>query len=113
MDEPFGALDAITKAALQDVLLNVQRQTDTTIVFITHDLDEAIYLSDRVLVHDGHTRCDHIGRGYRNPTSTRSIGDPRTTAIPAGPSSAWSDRCEPRMANRARVAPSGCYCPLP
>ena len=53
MDEPFGALDAITKAALQDVLLNVQRQTDTTIVFITHDLDEAIYLSDRVLVMTG------------------------------------------------------------
>ena len=53
MDEPFGALDAITKAVLQDVLLNVQRQTDTTIVFITHDLDEAIYLSDRVLVMTG------------------------------------------------------------
>ena len=53
MDEPFGALDAITKAVLQDVLLNVQRQTDATIVFITHDLDEAIYLSDRVLVMTG------------------------------------------------------------
>ena len=55
MDEPFGALDAITKAALQDVLLNVQRQTDTTIVFITHDLDEAIYLGDRVLVMTSRT----------------------------------------------------------
>ena len=53
MDEPFGALDAITKAVLQDVLLSVQRQTDATIVFITHDLDEAIYLSDRVLVMTG------------------------------------------------------------
>jgi NitT/TauT family transport system ATP-binding protein len=53
MDEPFGALDAITKAALQDVLLNVQMQTDATVVFITHDLDEAIYLSDRVLVLAG------------------------------------------------------------
>ena len=53
MDEPFGALDAITKAALQDVLLNVQQQTDATVVFITHDLDEAIYLSDRVLVLAG------------------------------------------------------------
>ena len=53
MDEPFGALDAITKAALQDVLLDVQRQTDATVVFITHDLDEAIYLSDRVLVLSG------------------------------------------------------------
>ena len=53
MDEPFGALDAITKASLQDVLLDVQRETDATVVFITHDLDEAIYLSDRVLVISG------------------------------------------------------------
>ena len=50
MDEPFGALDAITKAALQDILLEVQRKTGATIVFVTHDLDEAIYLSDRVVV---------------------------------------------------------------
>ena len=53
MDEPFGALDAITKASLQDVLLGVQKQTGATVVFITHDLDEAIYLSDRVLVLTG------------------------------------------------------------
>jgi NitT/TauT family transport system ATP-binding protein len=53
MDEPFGALDAITKATLQDVVLDVRQQTGATIVFITHDLDEAIYLSDRVLVLSG------------------------------------------------------------
>ena len=53
MDEPFGALDAITKAVLQDVLLSVQEETAATVVFITHDLDEAIYLSDRVLVMSG------------------------------------------------------------
>lgn len=53
MDEPFGALDALTKATLQDVLLNIHEETRTTIVFITHDLDEAIYLSDRVLVLAG------------------------------------------------------------
>jgi ABC-type nitrate/sulfonate/bicarbonate transport system ATPase subunit len=53
MDEPFGALDAITKASLQDVLLSVQQETQATVVFITHDLDEAIYLSDRVLVISG------------------------------------------------------------
>jgi NitT/TauT family transport system ATP-binding protein len=50
MDEPFGALDAITKATLQDMVLQVHEQTGTTIVFVTHDLEEAIYLSDRVLV---------------------------------------------------------------
>ncbi len=53
MDEPFGALDAITKATLQDVLLSVQQETGATVVFITHDLDEAIYLGDRVLVISG------------------------------------------------------------
>jgi NitT/TauT family transport system ATP-binding protein len=53
MDEPFGALDAMTRAGLQDELLRVQAQTGATIVFITHDLDEAIYLADRVLVLAG------------------------------------------------------------
>jgi len=53
MDEPFGALDAITKATLQDELLRVQAQTGATTVFITHDIEEAIYLSDRVLVIAG------------------------------------------------------------
>jgi NitT/TauT family transport system ATP-binding protein len=53
MDEPFGALDAMTKATLQDVLLDVQARTNATVVFVTHDLDEAIYLSDRVIVLAG------------------------------------------------------------
>lgn len=53
MDEPFGALDAITKSVLQDELLQIQRQTNTTIVFITHDIEEAVYLSHRVVVLSG------------------------------------------------------------
>ncbi len=52
MDEPFGALDAQTRAQMQSYLLQIWRQVDITILFITHDLDEAIYLSDRVLVLD-------------------------------------------------------------
>jgi NitT/TauT family transport system ATP-binding protein len=50
MDEPFGALDAMTKAQLQDELQTVHKVTGATIVFVTHDIEEAIYLSDRVLV---------------------------------------------------------------
>lgn len=50
MDEPFGALDAMTKAQLQDELQTVHKATGATIVFVTHDIEEAVYLSDRVLV---------------------------------------------------------------
>jgi NitT/TauT family transport system ATP-binding protein len=53
MDEPFAALDAMTKASLQDELLRVRQQTDASIVFITHDIEEAIYLGDRVAVLRG------------------------------------------------------------
>ena len=53
MDEPFGALDAMTKEQLQDELLAVHAATGATIVFVTHDIEEAIYLSDRVLVLAG------------------------------------------------------------
>lgn len=50
MDEPFGALDAITRQSLQDEVLKLTREHGTTVVFITHDLEEAIYLGDRVIV---------------------------------------------------------------
>jgi NitT/TauT family transport system ATP-binding protein len=50
MDEPFGALDALTRQRLQDQLLGIWADTKTTIVFITHDLEEAIYLGDRIIV---------------------------------------------------------------
>src|SRR4051794_8945436 len=53
MDEPFGALDAMTKASLQDELLGVHARTGTSLVFITHDIDEAVYLGDRVIVLGG------------------------------------------------------------
>ena len=54
MDEPFGALDAQTRAKMQAHLLDIWRNIDVTIVFITHDLDEAILLADRVLVLKAH-----------------------------------------------------------
>jgi len=50
MDEPFGALDAITRDILQDHLLGLQAETRKTVVFVTHSVDEALYLSDRVIV---------------------------------------------------------------
>jgi len=50
MDEPFGALDAQTRADLEDLVMTVRDEFDVTIVFVTHDIDESIYLADRVLV---------------------------------------------------------------
>ena len=50
MDEPFGSVDAQTRADLQDQLLDVWRAHDSTIVMVTHDIDESVYLADRVVV---------------------------------------------------------------
>ena len=49
MDEPFGALDAQTRSQMQKYLLEVWKNIDITILFVTHDLDEAVFLSDRIL----------------------------------------------------------------
>ena len=54
MDEPFGALDAQTRAKMQHHLLDIWKNLDITILFITHDLDEAVYLADRILVLKPH-----------------------------------------------------------
>ncbi|NEQ29589.1 MAG: ABC transporter ATP-binding protein [Leptolyngbya sp. SIO4C5] len=50
MDEPFGAIDAITRTALQDEILRLQHQLQKTILFVSHDVDEAMRLADRILV---------------------------------------------------------------
>jgi NitT/TauT family transport system ATP-binding protein len=50
MDEPFGSLDALTRLELEDTILKLWGELSTTILFITHDIEEAIYLSDRILL---------------------------------------------------------------
>jgi NitT/TauT family transport system ATP-binding protein len=53
MDEPFSALDALTREALQDELLRIWAATGVTVLFVTHDIDEAAYLADRIVVLAG------------------------------------------------------------
>ena len=73
MDEPFGALDEITRAKLQNELLKIRRELDLTIVFITHDLKEAARLGDRIFVMDKGTLVsictpEELQQQYENHT---------------------------------------------
>lgn len=86
MDEPFSALDAQTRARMQAYLLEIWKKVDVTVVFITHDLDEAIFLADRILVLSAHPgrlqelievpierprRVEHFGGAEFAATKTR------------------------------------------
>jgi NitT/TauT family transport system ATP-binding protein len=85
MDEPFGALDAQTRAQMQDYLLQIWKQVDVTILFITHDLEEAIYLADRVLVlgaHPGHIK-EFIEVPVPRPRTPEQFLDPAFLATKA------------------------------
>lgn len=54
LDEPFGALDAMTKMTLQEELLKIRSQQKTTMIMVTHDIEEAVYLATRVMILDAH-----------------------------------------------------------
>ena len=85
MDEPFGALDAQTRARMQAHLLEIWRNIDITILFITHDLDEAILLADRILVlkaHPGEVQ-ELIEVPVPRPRSAAQVGSPEFQATKA------------------------------
>ncbi len=68
MDEPFGSVDAMTRLELEDGLLKLWKELRTTILFVTHDIEEAIYLSDRIYV---------LGRRPSRVVQTLDVGLPR------------------------------------
>ena len=78
MDEPFGALDAQTRCKMQSYLLDIWKNVDITIVFITHDLDEAVFLSDRILVLDANPGRVHeiVEVPVPRPRSEAQLFDP-------------------------------------
>ncbi|MFD7058010.1 ABC transporter ATP-binding protein [Streptomyces sp. NPDC059906] len=79
MDEPFGALDAQTRAGMQDLLVEVLQGTGATVVFVTHDVDEALYLGDRVALL-GTGRLTDV-RDVPRPRDRAAHDDPARTAL--------------------------------
>jgi nitrate/nitrite transport system ATP-binding protein len=88
MDEPFGALDALTRAKLQDELLEIVAKTQATVVMVTHDVDEAVLLSDRIVMMTNGpaaTIGEILQRGPAAPAQPRGPGRrPRLPAVPQG-----------------------------
>jgi NitT/TauT family transport system ATP-binding protein len=85
MDEPFGALDAQTRARMQAHLIEIWKNIDITVVFITHDLDEAIYLADRILVLKAHPGevMEFIEVPVPRPRSPEQFTSPEFRAVRA------------------------------
>jgi osmoprotectant transport system ATP-binding protein len=74
MDEPFGALDPLTRAEMQDMLLHLLERLNTTVLLVTHDLDEALYLATRiVLVKDGELVASLPREEFRRSTQPEIV----------------------------------------
>jgi NitT/TauT family transport system ATP-binding protein len=83
LDEPFGALDAQTKKALQDFLLQVRRRTGATVLMVTHDVTEAVYLSERIYVLSSRPGrvAEEIPIPFGSDRGARIQRDPRFLAV--------------------------------
>jgi NitT/TauT family transport system ATP-binding protein len=84
MDEPFGALDALTRSDLQAELKRIHAQTHTTVVFVTHSIEEAVYLADRVVVMTGgasHGVPGHVSRVVPVELADRDVTAPAFNAV--------------------------------
>jgi ABC-type nitrate/sulfonate/bicarbonate transport system ATPase subunit len=75
MDEPFAALDALTRDEMQRLLAEVWRETRKTVIYVTHNVAEAVYLADRVIVMTPHpgTVKTHVRIGLARPRDPLSV----------------------------------------
>lgn len=84
MDEPFSSLDALTRESVQDTLRTIQRAHHTTIILVTHSIEEAVYLADSILILDGGVPVLR-GTIFANPhtweEAADSVSEPKNTAI--------------------------------
>ncbi|MBD1381067.1 ABC transporter ATP-binding protein [Metabacillus arenae] len=81
LDEPFGALDAFTRSHMQEVLLDIWQENRTTMIFVTHDVDEAVYLANRVIIMNARPgsirKIVKIDSPYPRKKSTKSFQEYR------------------------------------
>lgn len=83
MDEPFGALDAQTRARMQELLLDIWTRIRTTVVFVTHDIDEALFLADRILVMSPRPGCfiEDLRLDFPRPRNASLLTSPGFTHL--------------------------------
>lgn len=81
MDEPFGSLDYVTRLTLHRLLLDLWAQTRRTIVFVTHDIEEALILGDRILVMADGRLTDDIRVDLKRPRDEEERASPRAVAV--------------------------------
>ncbi len=81
MDEPFGALDYVTRMSLQELLIDMWQRTKRTIVFVTHDIEEALVLADRLLVLSNGAVVDDIALDLPRPRDEVVRASPRAVSV--------------------------------
>ena len=103
MDEPFASVDAQTRADLEDLVLEVRDRYDVTILFVTHDIDESVYLSDRIVVLT--PSPTEVQRGARRGAARARATRWRRRSCRSSPACARTSSGRSSAARRVRRSP--------